>query len=78
MKRKIYVKAKIEFEVDTNVIEMNGYLNDNEIIEYIKDNYGDISKWGNEKLLKIDYEIVDDKWEIDDPEEDEDLYRGER
>ena len=58
---KIQGKVILEFEFKPFWIKWD----DDEIEEYIKENYGDMIDWDKEKYVECDYKILDDKVEYD-------------
>lgn len=63
MKTFIKVKAKLTFEVEAT---LDGYSNDNEIVQHFIDNYDDYLDY--KVIPQVEYEILDDwfKYEDDD------------
>lgn len=64
MKRFIKVKAKLTFEVEDT---LDGYLNNNEVIEHFKRNYEDYLD--HLDTPEVDYEVIDD-WDENEPFDD--------
>lgn len=70
MKYFIKVKSKALVEIELENVILDGYFNDNEIKEYLKENYCDKANWCDPVLKQIDYEIIED-WKECESENDD-------
>lgn len=70
MKYFIKVKSKALVEVELENVILDGYFNDNEIKEYLKEKYSDKANWCDSVLKQIDYEIIED-WKECESENDD-------